>query len=63
MEPVIPYLLQTVEKATHQQSLTLLVTEALYASVLLCKADGVEFKKSENYFFGLALCLRKCSFS
>jgi len=46
-EPLIPYLLQTIDKASKQTSQTALVTEALYASLLLVKMENVEFKKCE----------------
>ena len=48
-EAIVPYLLQCVEKANQQQAQTPLVTEALYASCLLCKMEEVEFAKRKLF--------------
>nr|CAB3248538.1 translational activator GCN1 [Phallusia mammillata] len=49
IEPVIPYLIQTIEKATQQQTQIPLVTEALYASLLLSKLENVELTKTFKF--------------
>ncbi|CAK8692590.1 unnamed protein product [Clavelina lepadiformis] len=49
VEKLIPYLLQSVEKASQMHSQVSLVTEALYASCILIKLENIEFKKSYKF--------------
>nr|XP_009858208.1 eIF-2-alpha kinase activator GCN1 [Ciona intestinalis] len=48
IEPIVPYLVQTLEKARQQSTQIPLVCEAIGASLLLSKLGEVEFKKEQK---------------
>uniref|UniRef100_H2ZRB0 TOG domain-containing protein n=1 Tax=Ciona savignyi TaxID=51511 RepID=H2ZRB0_CIOSA len=57
IEPLIPQLLQAVEKGRQQPTQVVVSSEAIGAALLCSKLDGVEFKKGWNISFVVLCCV------